>query len=327
MKLKKHFFALPLVILVLLTACVSQKSPTPALTPVTVQLKYLHQAQFAGFYAADQNGYYTDEGLSVSFIEGGPTVDLLKPVLDGTAQFGITGAENLISARADGKPLRAIAVIFRRSPAVFMALADSGITRPQDFVGKTIQYNATTRFLLNAMLAKAGLSPNVYTEVNVGFDLEAFYSGRVQVWNAFLTNEVLTAQSAGYNVNVIYPDDYGVHFYSDTLFANDRTISSEPDLVLRFLRATLKGWTFVIENPNLVAPMVVKYNPNADLHHETAQMIAGIPLINTGEDHIGWMKPEIWAGMESTLREQGVITAPLDVTNLYTMQFLEDIYK
>ena len=96
---------------------------------------------------------------------------------------------------------------------------------------------------------------------------------------------------------------------------------------MRFLRATLKGWTFAIENPNLIAPMVSKYNHNANLQHETAQMTSSLPLVNTGEDHIGWMKPEIWAGMEKVLREQDVITAPLDVTQVYTMQFLQEIYK
>jgi len=73
--------------------------------------------------------------------------------------------------------------------------------------------------------------------------------------------------------------------------------------------------------------MVAKYNPNASPAHETAQMTASLPLINTGEDHIGWMKPEIWAGMEKTLREQGALTKPLDVTQVYTLQFLQEIYK
>ena len=307
-----------------LAACAP--TPAPPLTSITVQLKYLHQAQFAGFYAADQNGYYADEGLKVNFIEGGPTVDLEKAVLDGTAQFGVTGPELLIAARAEGKPLRAIAVIYRRSPVVFMTLASSGITRPQEFVGKTIQYNASTGLILNAMLANVGVAPDSYDEVNVGYDLGPFYSGQVQVWNAFVTNEVLTAQANGYAVNVIHPDDYGVHFYSDTLYTTDDTISANPDRVLRFLRATLKGWNVAIENPNLVAPMVANVNPNADLEHETTQMTASIPLINTGEDHIGWMKAEVWAGMEQTLREQGVLTAPVDVTQVYTMQFLEEIY-
>jgi NitT/TauT family transport system substrate-binding protein len=299
---------------------------TPTLTPVTVQLKWLHQAQFAGFYAADQKGYYADQGLQVNFIEGGPTVDLEKSVLDGTAQFGIIGADGLIAARADGKPLRAIAVIFRRSPLVFMALADSGITRPQDFVGKTIQAD-TGVITLHAMLANVGISVDQYREVNIGADLKPFYSGEVQVWNAFLTNEVLTAQSEGYKVNIIYPDDYGIHFYSDTLYATDDYITANSDLVIRFLRATLKGWTYAIENPTLIAPIIDQYNPNANHEHETAQMAASIPLINTGEDNIGWMKPEIWAGMEKTLREQGEISAPLDVTQVYTLQFLEEIYK
>jgi len=308
-----------------LSAC-GPKATTVALNPIAVQLKWLHQAQFAGLYAADQNGYYAAEGLKVSFIEGGPTVDLEKPVLDGTAQFGVIGADTLIAARADGKPLRAIAVIYRRSPLVFMALADSGITRPQDFVGKTVQAD-TGAITLHAMLANVGISSDQYHEVNIGADLEPFYSGQVQVWNAFINNEVLTAQSNGHKVNIIYPDDYGIHFYSDTLYATDDYIAANPDLVLRFLRATLKGWTYAIENPTLVAPMVAKYNPKADLQHETTQMTASLPLVNTGEDHIGWMKPEIWTGMEKTLREQGVLTAALDVTQVYTMQFLEEIYK
>jgi NitT/TauT family transport system substrate-binding protein len=327
MKSINIFITILLLITIGLTACTTRTTPPQVLTPILVQLKWLHQAQFAGLYAAEQNGYYAGEGLKVNFIEGGPTVDLEKSVLDGTAQFGITGAERLIAARAEGQPLRAIAVIYRRSPLVFMALADSGITRPQDFVGKTVQAGSTGVMILHAMLANVGISLDQYQEVNIGTDLGPFYSGQVQVWNAWLNNEVLVAQSAGYKVNIIYPDDYGIHFYSDTLYATDDYIAANPDLVLRFLRATLKGWTYAIENPNLVAPMVAIFNPNADLRHETAQMTASLPLINTGTDHIGWMKPEIWVGMAQTLRDQGLLTAPLDMTQVYTMQFLEEIYK
>ncbi len=327
MKTRIRFCAIILITLVLLSSCVSKANNFEVPQTITVQLKYFHQAQFAGFYVANQNGYYADEGLKINFIEGGPTVDLQKAVLEGSAQFGVTAPEQLIAARIEGKPLRAIAVIFRNNPAVFMTLVDSGITRPQDIVGKKVQYNATMGLVLNAMLANFGISSDAYTKVDVGYDLAAFYSGKVQVWNAFLTNEVLTARADGYKVNIINPDDYGIHFYSDTLYTTDDIIADNPDLVLRFLRATLKGWTFAVENPQLVAPMVAKYNTNANAEHETAQMLAGLPLINTGEDHIGWMKPEVWAGMEKTLREQGALTTPLDVTQVYTMQFLEEIYK
>jgi len=319
-------FATALIILTLaLTACASA-SPTPTLTPVVVQLRYTHQAQFAGLYAAEQNGYFQAERLAVHFLEGGPTVDMLAPVLNGTAQFGVYNADGLIVARADGKPLHAIAVVYRRSPGVFIALADSGIRKPQDFVGKTIATGRPGIPLLHALMARVGVRDDQYTVVDSTPDLAQLYSGQVQVRNVFLTNEVLAAEAAGYTLNLIFPDDYGIHFYADTLFTTDDLIARNPDLVRHFLRAALKGWTYAIENPTTIGPMVTKYRANADVIHENAFMEASLPLVNTGEDQIGWMKPEIWAGMEQTLREQNVLTKPLDVAQVYTMQFLKEIY-
>ena len=118
-----------------------------------------------------------------------------------------------------------------------------------------------------------------------------------------------------------------MHFYADSLFATDQLIASDPDLVLRFLRAALKGWTYAIENSQEIAAMVKIYNPAADLKEEKQRMIATIPLVNTGEDFIGWMKPQVWQEMEQTFREQGLEAKPVDVTQVYTMQFLEEIYK
>jgi NitT/TauT family transport system substrate-binding protein len=321
---RRDILTLFLVGLVLaLAAC----TPDDPLTPITVQLKYFHQAQFAGFYAADQNGYYADEGLAVTFLEGGPRVDLEQAVMDGSAQFGVTAAEVLISERAAGQPLSAISVIYQRNPLVFMVMADSGIVHPRDIVGRRVQYNLTTRTILNAMLANLDIPPNQFEEVDVGFDLEQFYAGNVDVWIAFLTNEVLAARAAGYDVNVINPDDYGIHFYSDTIFTRDDIIADDPELVQRFLRATLKGWTFAVENPDQIPAMVVEYNPDADLQHESDQMYASLPLISTGEEPIGWMDSTVWADMETTLREQGVLTVSLDVDQVYAAQFVTEIYK
>ena len=111
------------------------------------------------------------------------------------------------------------------------------------------------------------------------------------------------------------------------MITTDDLIAKNPDLVQRFTRAALKGWTFAVENPAAIGPIVVKYMSNGNAELETAKMSAGIPLVNTGEDHIGWMKAETWKGMEQTLREQGVLIAPLDVTQVYTMRFLDEIYN
>jgi NitT/TauT family transport system substrate-binding protein len=309
-----------------LPACGLTSTPTQALTPITVQLLWTHNATFSGFYAADQEGYYAAEGLDVTFIEGG-SIDLIAPVINVTAQFGVAGADALLLARSEGKPVRAIAIIDRRSPLVFGTLADSGITRPQDFVGKTIRVTPQVIPALHAMMERLGISPDQYTEVNLASDVAAFDSGQAQVWGLYLNNFAITLQQTGHELNYIYPDDYGVHFYGDTLFTTDEVIATQPDQVLRFVRATLKGWTWAVENADQAGALVQKYNPNVDPVIEIAKMTASLPLVNTGEDYIGWMKSDVWAGMEQMLREQGVLTAPLDVTQVYTMQFLEEIYK
>jgi NitT/TauT family transport system substrate-binding protein len=310
-----------------LAACSPLATPAPPLTPITVQLQWTHQAEFAGLYAADQNGYYAEEGLAVTFLPGGTNVDHIAAIQEGKAQFGTTSADALITARAQGKTLRAIATVFRRSPTVFVTLANSGITRPQDFAGKTIRTVATTTVTLHAMTAFVGLSPSLYTEANLPSDVSMFATGEVPVWGMFITGQAVAIKQAGYKINIIYPDDYGVHFYGDVIITTDELIKTNPDLVLRFLRASLKGWTFAVENPDKISAMVVNVEPKADKTIENERMAISLPFINTGEDHIGWMKADIWTGMEKTLRVQGILTTSLDVNQIYTMKFLEEIYK
>jgi NitT/TauT family transport system substrate-binding protein len=318
------FFVFGLIVSV--AACAPAATPTRVLMPVTVQLKFDHSAQFAGFYAAAQNGYYRDEGLDVRLLAGSADIDVLDMILSDKAQFGVCGAVELIPARADGKLVRAIGVTFRRNSNVLFALTSTGITRPQDFIGKKIRSVSDMPLILHTMMARLGIRPDQYTEVILPGDLAPLAAGEVQVWGGYSTAALVTARQAGYQVNVIYPDDYGVHFYGDTIFTTDETINKNPDVVLRFLRASFKGWTFAVENPAAAGPMSLKYKSTLDAALETAKMTASIPLVNTGEDYVGWMRPEIWAGMEKTLREQGEVTKPVDVTQVYTMQFVKEIY-
>jgi NitT/TauT family transport system substrate-binding protein len=325
----RRFLALLAVFSIVLTvtACGPTSTPAPALTPVTLQLKFVHGAQFAGFYAAVENCYYRDEGLQVTLMPGGADINVLDTVLGGKGQFGVAGAIDLIPARADGKPLRAVGVIYRRNPNIFISLASAGITRPQDFVGKKIRSVSDMPLILHAMMGRLGIRPDQYTELNLPTDLALFATGDVPVWGAYSNVLLVAARQAGLQVNIIYPDDYGVHFYADTIITTDEMITKNPDLVLRFLRASLKGWTYAVENAAAIGPMVLKYLPTGDADLEAAKMTASITLVNTGEDHVGWMRPEIWTGMETTLREQGVLTKTLALSQVYTTQFLQEIYK
>ncbi len=313
--------------MLLMAGCATATLAPRELTPLTVQLRWIHDAQFAGFYIAEQRGYYAEEGLAVTFREGGTRINPINVVLAGEADFGINAAEILILARADEKPVRAVATIYRRNPLVFLTLADSGITRPQQFAGKKVRLSLGDRTTFYAMMAQVGVTPDQITEVDLPSDPDLFATGEVPVWSGYLTSLAVAIQRAGHEINIIFPDDYGVHFYADTLFTTDEFLASNPDLALRFVRATLKGWTYAIENPNESGEAVAHYDPASDVALSNEKMVASIPLINTGVDPIGWMRPEEWEEMAVTLRGQSILTRTVTVSDVYTLDILSQIYR
>lgn len=121
----------------------------------------------------------------------------------------------------------------------------------------------------------------------------------------------------------IWPSDYGVPFYADVLFTTDQMIEQKPEVVRRFLRATLKGWEAAIQDPEQAADVTLAYIPNGDKAFQLGMLKASIPLIDTGDLPIGTMQPEIWQTMYQILLEQGIITTPFDVSSAYTLQFME----
>ena len=311
-----------------ITACRLQEDEKE-LEKVTLQLAWTHQALFGGFYTADHMGYYAEEGLSVTFLpRTDPGADVITPVVGGTADFGLDYGAGLILARSQDKPITAIATIYRRHPLVFLTLAESGITRPQDFPGHTIRTltPGSSAVAFQAMMTRLGLDPGSVKQVDIGFDLVPFFAGEVDILPGFVNFDVLSAREQNREVNLIIPEDYGVHLYGYTLFTSERLIADNPDLVLRFLRATLRGWRWAIENPSEAGPHVLFYDPALDPDYQTAVLEASLPLVFTGEDQIGWMREEMWAGMQKMLMEQGMLTDAVDLAKVYTMQFLYEIY-
>ena len=311
------------------TGC-GQKEVQRPLSKVTVQLAWKHQSQFAGLYTADQRGFFAEEGLEVVLLPRKKvTDDIYAPVLDETADFGLTYGAGIIAARSKGLPVTAIATIFRIHPLVFMTLQSSGINHPYDFPGHTMRASAPgggAYVSFQAMMIMHRLDPATVRLLKLGYDLSPFLSGEVEIWPGFITNEVQTVRKKGYTLNLILPSDYGVHFYGDTLFATDKLIRNNPDLVLRFLRAVLRGWRWAVENPEAAGTLALKYDRTLTVDQQISIMQASIPLIHTGENPIGWMRPDVWKGMHKILTEQNIISKPLELEKVYNMSFLHKIY-
>jgi NitT/TauT family transport system substrate-binding protein len=297
------------------------------LDEVNVQLKWLHQAEFAGFYVAQEKGYYAEENIRATLLPGGLGVDSVARVTSGKADFGVAVPDELLVWRSRGQPIVAIATIYRYNPLVFIAMEDSGIKQPSDFIGQTAAVGASDGELqFVAMIKKLGLD---ISKVNImPFDLHYadFYGGVADITYVYSTVGLVSMREQGHAVNLIWPDDYGVHMYSDTLFTTEAMIDENPDLVTRFLRATLRGWQQAVEDPEVAAAITQKYALAAYVEFQGEMMKSSVPFIHTGEDHIGWMSAEAWEEMHHLLLEQDLLAQPVDLQSVYTMEFLEKIY-
>lgn len=303
----------------------SDERAASAFTRITLQLPFWHSGAFAGYYAADQQGGYAEEGLAVDFRVGGNAIDPVLSVLEGKAEIGIANASHLLKARSEGRPVRAIAAIHQLNPVMFVALEASGITHPKQFAGKTIRSSAANLPILRAVTQRFGVTPDQYNVVHK-YEFSQFSKGEIDILAGFHFWTKNRLEKAGLKGRYMYPDNYGIHLYRDCIFTTDDFIAERPDVIAGFLRATLKrGWISAVREPEAAGPLIVKYAPKANVAYETEFLMAMLPLINTGEVPIGWMKPEVWAEMAETLEQIGCLDRPVDAADVYTMRFLEDI--
>ena len=318
---------LPCILLALMMAACTPKVQKKS-DAVSVQLKWVHQAQFGGLYLAQEKGYYLDENLAVTLIEGGSDIDPIEAVLNGKAQIGISGPSEVFLAKDSGAAIKVIATIFQRNPAVFVAMGDSGITSPYDFVGKKIavQGNEDYEIQLEAMLKKLGITLDQVDLVPHTYETSDLTEGQVDVQGYYSTGGLLRLRNAGNQVNLIWPDDYGLHLNSDCIFTTDEFISNNPDLIERFLRATLKGWQYAIGNVDETVDATLKYALEEDRGLQAQMMEANIPLIHTGDVEIGWIDVGVWQNMQKILLDKGLLQSEVNLDEVLYPDFIQDIY-
>src|SRR5260221_8789232 len=241
---------------------------------VTVRLKWFNQAQFAGYYVAKEKGYYQAAGLDVSIQPGGPDFPAVQMVAGGKEQFGVTGGDQILVARGTGVPVVAVAVLYRKNPFVLFALKSGGIDAPAQFRGRKIglKVGGNEELIYRAILSKAGVSAQELTEIPVKFDMTPLLTGQIDVWPGYVINEVITAREKGFEVNIIWPANYGINLYADTLFTTEKMLSEKPEVVRRFVAATLKGWSYAVAHAEEAAELTVKSGAKLSYSHELAMM-------------------------------------------------------
>lgn len=329
MKKKKTYptamiFLLLSAAIVSFSACGLQRDGGPS-DEVVVQLKWMHQAQFAGFYVADKLGFYTEENIDVTLKPGGDEISsdgIISDLVKGEVDFAILGGDMLLDARCRGEPVVAIAVIFQRNPYVYVTLRDSGIVSPYDLVGKKIMVPEDGRVQHNALIRKLDIPKNSIELVPYERSTEPLTSGSVDAYMAYRTGPALAFEEQGYETNFIWVDNYGIRLYADTIITTEKTISGNPSMVKRFLRATLNGWRYAIEHPEEAVEATKEYDVRLSKFRQLRMMQVQTPLIHTGKEKIGWMNRDVWIRMEYILLGKDII----EIDEAFTLKFLNEIY-
>lgn len=302
----------------------AEQPKTVAIETLKIRLKWLHQAQFAGFYTAKEKGFYGNRGLDVVLLPGGVDFPAVQMVSSGSEHFGVTGADQILLAREKGVPLVALAVIYRKSPFCYFALKDSGISKPQDFVGKRIgiKLGGNEELTYRAMLKKAGVDATQVKEVPVKFDMSLLFTKQVLAWPGYSINEPLVAEEKGFQVNYIWPSDYGVTLYADTLFTTEGMLRNKPELVKKVVEATVEGWNYAVAHPDEAVTYTIKQSDKLTADHETRMMLASIPLLKPDDKPIGTMERIKWEEIQALLLDAGFMKKSVDIDTMFTTRFL-----
>lgn len=222
--------------------------PVLADEKVKIYLKWLHQYQFAGYYAAVEQGYFKEAGLDVELVERNPKEFPLDLMVQDTGRYAVSDS-SIVLHHIQGKPVLIVAAIFQHSPLVFATAKDKGFKGPLELKGKKVMYQVgQDDASVAAMFASVGLGTDDFIPVKHAFNMKPLYNGEVDAISIYLTNQVHQMKLDGFKYHIIDPSNYGVDFYGDLLVTSKMEADANPERVKAIKKAVIKGWQYVMDN-------------------------------------------------------------------------------
>ncbi|WP_345975229.1 diguanylate cyclase [Sulfurimonas sp. HSL3-7] len=232
------------------------------LEKVSLQLQWLDQFQFAGYYIAKEKGFYEEVGLDVELLAFNDTLSPVDAVVSQKATYGI-GRSSLIIDKSKGKDIVLMASIFQSSPVVLLATKESNITTIKDFAGKRIMMttDAASEVAMQAMAYRNGVSIDNMILQKHSFDVDDLINKKTDLMASYLSNEPFLLQEKKVEYTIFDPKDSGFDFYSDILFTTENEVRDHRQRALDFRSASLKGWAYAFDHiDETVALILEKYN-------------------------------------------------------------------
>lgn len=304
------------------------------LTPVSLQLQWVTQSQFAGYYAAKEQGYYADECLDVTILEGAVEIVPQQVVAAGDAEFGVAWVPKMLASREQGADLVNIAQIFQRSGTLQVAWADSGLESVEDWAGKRVgTWGFGNEWEVFAALRQAGIDPDDPSQVTIvqqPFDMSLLLNREIDVAQAETYNEYAQLlEATNPETGELYqPEDFKVFDYNDIgtamlqdhVFVRESWLAEEgnEDIAERFLRATFRGWIYCRDNFDECVQIVLDNGPTLGEGHMRWQLNEINALIWPSPQGIGVMDPALYDQTVNISVDFGVLENPPDDAALRT---------
>ncbi|MGH2537653.1 MAG: ABC transporter substrate-binding protein, partial [Candidatus Promineifilaceae bacterium] len=336
---RKRWSVFALLLALGLVACQSPAvdgvtAPAGELTPVRLQLQWVAQSQFAGYYAAVDQGYYAAEGLDVTILEGAVDIIPQQVVAADAAEFGIAWVPKMLASRERGADLVNIAQVFQRSGTLQVAWADSGIESVEEWAGKRVgTWGFGNEWEVFAALRQAGIEPNDPAQVTIvqqPFDMSLLLNREIDVAQAEIYNEYAQLlEATNPEIGELYqPEDFTVFDYNDIgtamlqdhIFVRENWLAQEgnEDIAERFLRASFRGWAFCRDNFDACVQIVLAAGPTLGEGHMRWMLNEINALIWPSPQGIGIMDPALYDQTANISVEFGVLTAEPDEGALRT---------
>ena len=323
------FFLIILLVYISSTNLLFAQNKKPV--KVTLSLNWLTQCQFAGYYAALENGYYLEEGIDLNIKPGAADINSIYLVESGTADFGVKWLSDFFNSRDKGLKIVSIAQILQSNGLIMISKKSSGIKTPYDFINKKIGiwlFNNETQFY--ALMKNLGIPLESMEIFALSWDIEPFINDKYDVVMAMTFNEYLRVLDSGYSkdeINIIDFKDYGFNFPGQVLFTKQATLDKDPLLCEKMVRASLKGWKWAMENQEKAVDIVLKYDRTGLLkkEHQIRQMKEITNLIKYRNIPLGYHSPELTSKLIKNLYDNKIISNPADLKKSYTNSFIKTI--
>lgn len=294
---------------------------------VILQLKWFHQFQFAGFYAAKEQGFYQDAGFDVTIRERDIKSSAIQDVLDGKADFGVADS-SIVVQRLNNQPLVIASTIFQTSPLIFISKKDANITSPYDLKGKKVMFQRSVDDAsLQALMELFGLSVDDYNFTPHSFDDWAILDGDVDVMSAYRSDQPFKYEKRNIEINIIDPASYGIDFYGDLLFTTEDRAKNDPESVARFVEATRKGWQYALNNQEEIVKLILtNYDQSASSDVLLQEARVTESLVKADLAPIGTIIPARFNRIAQTYIDLNLAPATGSLDGLFIEEYIDQPY-